>query len=73
MRLLLASILPAGWRDRVFPVAASDTFFEKRPTAAFADWFLNALAIRRQCARSHDLEEIRDKLAVGGARSHHLS
>ena len=65
--LLLASILPAGWRDRVFPVAASDTFFEKRPTAAFADWFLNALAIRRKCARSHDLEEIRDKLAVGGA------
>lgn len=64
---LLASFLPAGWRDRVFPVVASDTFFEKRPIAAFADWFLNGLAIRRKCARSHDLEAIRDKLTVDGA------
>jgi 1-acyl-sn-glycerol-3-phosphate acyltransferase len=64
---LLASLLPVGWRDRVFPVAASDTFFVKRSTAAFADWFLNALAIRRKCARSHDLDEMRDKLASDGA------
>ena len=64
---ILASILPARWRDQVFPIAASDTFFEKRSTAAFADWILNALAIRRHSARTHDLAEMRDKVTTGGA------
>jgi 1-acyl-sn-glycerol-3-phosphate acyltransferase len=59
---ILASLLPAAWRDRVFPVAAWDTFFEKLPAAAFADWCLNALPIRRHCARTHDLDEMRAKL-----------
>jgi 1-acyl-sn-glycerol-3-phosphate acyltransferase len=59
---ILASLLPTAWRDRVFPVAASDTFFENLPTAVFADWCLNALPIRRHCARAHDLEEMRAKL-----------
>lgn len=65
--LILASLLPAGWRDNVFPVAASDTFFAKRSSAAFADWFINALAIRRRCARAHDLDEMRSKLTCGSA------
>lgn len=65
--LILASLLRAAWRDQVFPVAASDTFFEKRLSAAFADWFLNALAIRRCCARTHDLDEMRRKLTTGEA------
>jgi 1-acyl-sn-glycerol-3-phosphate acyltransferase len=64
---ILASLLRLGWRDRVFPVAASDAFFEKRTSAAFADWFLNALAIRRRCARTHDLDEMRNKLTTGEA------
>jgi 1-acyl-sn-glycerol-3-phosphate acyltransferase len=59
---LLGSLLPARWRDRVSPVAASDTFFEKRPTAAFAAWFLNALAIRRHGSGTHDLEQMRQRL-----------
>lgn len=60
--ILLASLLPTSWRDHVFPVAASDTFFEKRPAAAFAARFLNALAIRRRGAHNHDLEEMRRRL-----------
>ena len=59
---LLASLLPAKWRDQISPVAASDTFFENRPTAAFAAWFLNALAIRRRGTGAHDLEQMRDRL-----------
>ncbi|MDH4475528.1 MAG: lysophospholipid acyltransferase family protein [Verrucomicrobiaceae bacterium] len=65
--LLLASLLPAKWRDKVSPVAASDTFFDKHATAAFAAWILNALAIRRRGVRSHDLSEMRDHLARQGA------
>lgn len=65
--LLLASLLPAKWRDNVSPVAASDTFFEKPATAAFAAWILNALAIRRRGVRSHDLSEMREQLARQGA------
>ncbi len=38
-----------------------------RSCAAFADWFLNALAIRRRYARAHDLDEMRRKLTAGGA------
>lgn len=64
---ILASLLCPAWRDQVFPVAASDTFFESRSSAAFADWFLNALAIRRRCARPHDLAEMRRKLTSGEA------
>jgi 1-acyl-sn-glycerol-3-phosphate acyltransferase len=65
--LLLASLLPASWRDYVSPVAASDTFFDKPATAAFAAWFLNAIAIRRSGIRNHDLTEMRDHLVRDGA------
>jgi 1-acyl-sn-glycerol-3-phosphate acyltransferase len=64
---ILASLLRPAWRDRVFPVAASDAFFERRTSAAFADWVLNALAIRRRCARAHDLDEMRRKLTADEA------
>ena len=64
---LLASLLPAKWRDQVSPIAASDTFFEKRPTAAFAAWFLNALAIRRHGTGAHDLGQMRDRLLQDNA------
>lgn len=60
--VLLSSLLPAKWRDQVFPIAASDTFFEKRQTAAFAAWLLNALAIKRHGIGAHDLEEMRTRL-----------
>ncbi|MFK7850651.1 MAG: lysophospholipid acyltransferase family protein [Akkermansiaceae bacterium] len=59
---LLASMLPPKWRDQISPVAASDTFFENLPTAAFAAWFLNALAIRRRGTGAHDLERMRERL-----------
>jgi len=60
--ILLASLLPTSWRDHVFPIAAFDTFFEKRPAAAFAARFLNALAMRRGGAVNHDLDEMRKRL-----------
>ncbi len=65
--LLLASLLPAKWRDNVSPIAASDTFFDKHTTAAFAAWILNALAIQRRGVRSHDLAEMRAQLVRDGA------
>lgn len=64
---LLASILPAKWRDQISPIAASDTFFEKRLLAAFAAWFLNAFAIRRRSAGAHDLGLMRKRLQEEGA------
>jgi 1-acyl-sn-glycerol-3-phosphate acyltransferase len=60
--LALGAILPWGLRDRVFPLAAGDTFFEKGPVAAFAALLLNALPVwRRRCDR-RDFEELRNRL-----------
>lgn len=63
--IMLAYLMPTAWRDHVFPIAASDTFFESRPMAAFAARFLNALAIRRGGAHNHDLQELRERLLQG--------
>ena len=58
----LAASIPRGVRDRVFPVAAGDVFFETPTEAAFSAWFLNALPMwRKNCGR-HALEELRRRL-----------
>jgi 1-acyl-sn-glycerol-3-phosphate acyltransferase len=60
--LVLAAPLPWRLRDRIFPVAAGDTFFETPVTAAFAAGLLNALPMwRKHCGR-HALEELRHRL-----------
>lgn len=64
--IMLAYLLPTAWRDHVYPVAASDTFFESRTMAAFAARFMNALAIRRRGTHNHDLQELRRRLMQGG-------
>jgi hypothetical protein len=39
----LASALPWRWRDRIFPVAAGDAFFETPGVSLFAAFAMNAL------------------------------
>ncbi|MBV8880765.1 MAG: 1-acyl-sn-glycerol-3-phosphate acyltransferase [Planctomycetaceae bacterium] len=58
----LASPCPGRLRDRIFPIAAGDTFFEKLPVAAFAAYMLNALPLWRKHCDPKDLEELRRRL-----------
>jgi 1-acyl-sn-glycerol-3-phosphate acyltransferase len=60
--LMLASILPPRINCSVFPIAAGDTFFETKPTAAFASLFMNALPIWRRNCGAHSLEILRERL-----------
>jgi len=55
---------PLAWRlrDRIFPIAAGDTFFETRLASAFAAFLLNALPLWRRKCGSHALSELRAKL-----------
>jgi 1-acyl-sn-glycerol-3-phosphate acyltransferase len=63
--LVLASVLPLRLRDRIFPLAAHDVFFEKQAVAAFAASVLNALPVRRRASR-FGLAEFRERLAGEG-------
>lgn len=60
--LVLAAPCPASLRDRLFPIAAGDTFFEKVPIAVFAAYALNALPLWRKHCDPRDLEELRRRL-----------
>jgi 1-acyl-sn-glycerol-3-phosphate acyltransferase len=60
--LALASFLPWRLRDRVFPVAAGDVFFETPAVSHFASWFINALPLWRKNACRHALGELRARL-----------
>ena len=61
--LMLASVQRWTLRDRVFPLAAGDFFFETPTLATFAMVCINALPMwRRNCGR-HVLEELRTRLA----------
>jgi 1-acyl-sn-glycerol-3-phosphate acyltransferase len=60
--LVLTCSLNWRLRDRVFPIAAGDTFFEKTSQAAFAAGLLNALPLWRHKCGSHSLAELRDRL-----------
>jgi 1-acyl-sn-glycerol-3-phosphate acyltransferase len=60
--LVLAAPLPWRLRDRIFPVAAGDTFFEKPVSAVFAAGLLNALPLWRRKVGTHALEELRKRL-----------
>jgi 1-acyl-sn-glycerol-3-phosphate acyltransferase len=64
--LALAVGLPARLRERAFPIAAGDTFFETKVTAAFAAIFLNALPMWRKKCGSHAMETLRERLVEGG-------
>jgi 1-acyl-sn-glycerol-3-phosphate acyltransferase len=60
--LVLAALCPYRIRDRVFPIAAGDTFFEKLPVATFAAYALNALPLWRKRCHPRDLEAMRTRL-----------
>ena len=60
--LVLAAPFPWRLRDRVFPIAAGDTFFEKAPVAAFAAFALNALPLWRKHCDPNDVKELRRRL-----------
>lgn len=59
--VLAASMRRLLW-DRVFPIAAGDTFFETPIVAAFAAGLLNALPMWRRNCGSHALRELRQRL-----------
>lgn len=61
----LAVGLPARMRERAFPIAAGDTFFETPAMAAFAAVFLNALPMWRKKCGSHAMEMLRERLIEG--------
>jgi 1-acyl-sn-glycerol-3-phosphate acyltransferase len=60
--LVLASVLSWRLRDRVFPIAAGDTFFETPVATAFAAFALNALPLWRKSCGTHALAELRARL-----------
>jgi 1-acyl-sn-glycerol-3-phosphate acyltransferase len=60
--LVLAAPLPWRLRDRIFPVAAGDNFFETPVMSFFAAGFLNALPIWRKKCGPHALQQLRERL-----------
>lgn len=60
--LVLASPMPARIRDRVFPLAAADVFFERASSTFFASLMLNALPMYRANRGRHALADLRDRL-----------
>jgi 1-acyl-sn-glycerol-3-phosphate acyltransferase len=60
--LVLAAPLDWRLRDRVYPIAAGDVFFETPLKSAFAAGMLNALPMWRKKCGSHALEELRQRL-----------
>lgn len=60
--LVLAAPLPARIRDRIFPIAAADVFFESPHVTFFASMMLNALPMYRANRGRHALAELRERM-----------
>jgi 1-acyl-sn-glycerol-3-phosphate acyltransferase len=60
--LVLASPMPGRIRDRVFPLAAADVFFERASSSFFAALMLNALPMYRANRGRHALADLRARL-----------
>jgi 1-acyl-sn-glycerol-3-phosphate acyltransferase len=60
--LVLAAPLPWRLRDRIFPIAAGDVFFQTPLVSAFAVGMLNALPMWRRKCGPHALEKLRQRL-----------
>jgi 1-acyl-sn-glycerol-3-phosphate acyltransferase len=60
--LVLAAPLNWRLRDRIFPIAAGDVFFETPAVAAFAAGMLNALPMWRKKCGPHALQQLRQRL-----------
>lgn len=60
--LVLGATLPLKVRDRLFPLAAGDVFFEAPALAAFSTTVLNALPVWREHCGAHAMQELRRRL-----------
>jgi 1-acyl-sn-glycerol-3-phosphate acyltransferase len=60
--LVLAAPLPYAIRDRVFPLAAGDVFFQSAAVSAFAAGFINAIPLWRKQKTPKALQELRQRL-----------
>lgn len=60
--LILGACLPWSLREKSFPIAAGDTFFETPAMAAFAAFALNALPMWRRNCGSHAMQTLRERL-----------
>lgn len=60
--LTLAAALPWKLRQRAFPIAAGDVFFQTKASAFFSALALNALPLWRKRCGSHALEDLRARL-----------
>lgn len=60
--LVLASPLPWRLRDRIFPIAAGEVFFDTPVMSTFAAYFLNALPLWRKKVGSRTLSTLRERL-----------
>ena len=60
--LVLACPLSWSQRDRIFPIAAGDVFFETPMLTGFAAYMLNALPMWRKKCGPHALKQLRRRL-----------
>jgi 1-acyl-sn-glycerol-3-phosphate acyltransferase len=63
--IVLSSCVPLGQCNRIFPIAAGDTFFDNLPISIFAALALNALPLWRRKVRVAELVELRARLVAG--------
>jgi 1-acyl-sn-glycerol-3-phosphate acyltransferase len=60
--LVLGCAVPLRWRDRLFPLAAGDVFFQKWSIASFATTFLNAMPVWRRKVGRYAIQDLRARL-----------
>ncbi len=60
--LTLAASLPWHLRQRAFPIAAGDVFFQTKTASFFSALALNALPMWRKHCGTHALDELRERL-----------
>ncbi len=60
--LTLAAALPWHLRQRAFPIAAGDVFFQTTASSFFSALALNALPMWRKRCGTHALDELRERL-----------
>ncbi len=60
--LVLSAALTTRHRERAFPIAAGDVFFQTRVTSTFSAIMLNALPMWRKNCGPHALADLRRKL-----------
>lgn len=60
--LVLGAALPLRLRDRLFPLAAGDVFFETPALSMFSATVLNALPVWRKNCGAHAIKDLRQRL-----------